>query len=252
MFRFFQKVAAGGDGRGYSVPAGRRIYAIGDVHGRADLLNDLLALIDQDNSKRSPAVKTLIFLGDLVDRGCQSAQVVQSTCQLQASDENIYVIKGNHEEAMLAALDGNLRAFKFFLMYGGAATLRSYNIPEKNIRVEALPDLLRTFISTIPPHHVDFLRHAIDFLEIGDYFFTHAGVRPGVSLSNQAAFDLRWIREPFLSHSRPFPKLIVHGHTPEEDVQIRSNRIGIDTGAFETGRLTAIGLENEDMWFVQT
>ncbi|UZW53655.1 metallophosphoesterase [Sphingobium sp. JS3065] len=238
--------------RAPSVGGNVRVYAIGDIHGRDDLFAELLDRIAQDDAHRPPLPRLLILLGDLVDRGPQSAQVVERAMELARSDEHVRFIKGNHEEMFIAAARGSAQAARYFRRLGGVETLASYGLAADEsaaMNDEALAQWMLTHISRA---HVDFLDDFPDMLPLGDYLFVHAGVRPRIALDAQIPGDLRWIRGDFLNHRRHFGKMIVHGHNISEDVDVQPNRIGIDTGAFRTGRLTAIGLEEDRRWFLQT
>lgn len=236
----------------HQVPPGRRVYAIGDIHGRADLLESLLAVIDADAAQRPSADTLLIFLGDLVDRGPQSCQVVERLMQIRDADAPVRFLMGNHEEVFLRAIGGDLKALRFLIKIGGRATILSYGIsPEDyaSLDFEALAERLRELV---PPSHVEFLSAFESWIEVGDYLFVHAGIRPGIDLAEQRPSDLRWIRDDFLDCRDDFGKLVVHGHSITDDVDVRANRIGIDTGAFASGQLTAIGLEGAERWFLST
>jgi serine/threonine protein phosphatase 1 len=233
------------------VPDGVRVYAIGDIHGRLDLLNALLAKIDDDDGGREPASTELIFLGDLVDRGPDSAGVVERLMAL-GKTRRVRYLMGNHEEVFLRAVDGDLRALRFLERIGGRETVLSYGISAEQYRSLDFDELLVLLREKVPPAHVAFLSTFERWIEMGDYLFVHAGLRPGVALEEQKTSDLCWIRDDFLSHRGSFGKLVIHGHSITEEIDIRANRIGIDTGAFASGRLTAIGLQGEERWFLST
>jgi serine/threonine protein phosphatase 1 len=221
-----------------------RIYAIGDVHGRADLLEDLWARIEEDARAAPDEPTTVVFLGDLVDRGPDSAKVVERVIGLRAqSPWRVQVLKGNHEQAMLLFLDDP--AFgSTWLQHGGGPTLASYGVyPPQGRGDEAAWGTVRdAFAEALPPAHLAFLRSLPLYLERGDYLFVHAGVRPGVPLDRQSEQDLLWIRQEFLSRPKPSDRVVVHGHTPAELPQLTRWRIGVDTGAYATGVLTAVRL----------
>ena len=235
-----------------ALPPGRRVYAIGDVHGCLAELDQLLAMIDADDAARDPAATTLIFIGDLIDRGPASAQVVARVMALQAAGGDVRVLAGNHEEVFVAALAGDEKALRLFCRIGGRETALSYGIAstvyERTDHAE-LGDLLGRHV---PPVHRAFFHSLRDMVVMGDYAFVHAGLRPGVPLEEQRTEDLRWIRGPFLDHPQPLDKMVVHGHTIVDQVIRRSHRVGIDTGAYCTGRLTALGLEGDQTWDLQT
>lgn len=233
------------------MPDGRRIYAVGDIHGRLDLLDALLARIDTDARGREEAETLVVFLGDLVDRGPDSRGVVERLLAYSQANPSRFLM-GNHEEVFLRAVDGDLKALRFLLRIGGRATIMSYGIDEAQYRKLGFEELAALLREKVPQSHVAFLSAFEEMIEIGDYLFVHAGIRPGVDLAAQAGSDLRWIREDFLRHRDSFGKLVVHGHSITEDIDVRANRIGIDTGAYESGRLTAIGLEGCERWFLST
>lgn len=231
---------------------GQRVYAIGDIHGRLDLMNELLDRIEADEADRRPARTTLVFLGDLVDRGPDSAGVVQRAMGLRESDRVVRFIKGNHEEVFLKACAGDTKAARFMIRIGGRPTILSYGVSEDEYDVstfDSLPDLLA---ERVPHEHLAFLHKFEEMVVIGDYAFVHAGIRPGIELAAQSPEDLRWIRGEFLDHRAQHEKIIVHGHSIVEEPEICANRIGIDTGAFASGRLTALGLEMGDRWTLST
>jgi serine/threonine protein phosphatase 1 len=234
------------------VPAGLRLYAIGDVHGRADLLQQLLAAIDRDDQARAPADTQIVLLGDLIDRGPASADVIELALQLAARRPSTRFLMGNHEEVLLRALAGERGATAFFRRMGGRETMRSYGLSEAEINDPDADALGVLFAQRIPAAHRDFIAGFEDIVVAGDYAFVHAGIRPGVPLEKQATADLRWIRAPFLDHAGALGHVVVHGHTITDTVDERHNRIGIDTGAFQTDRLTAIGLEGTERWYLST
>ena len=234
------------------IPSGERIYAIGDIHGRLDLLDDLLIQIGADDGARGSAATTLLFLGDLVDRGPDSAGVVERVRKLAASEVNVRVLMGNHEEVFLAAVQGDLPALRFFCRIGGRETLISYGIDEEEYERLDYAELAERATSIVPTQHVEFIANFEDVITIGGYAFAHAGLRPGVPIADQQQKDTRWIRDTFLEHDGAFEAFVVHGHTILENVDERPNRIGIDTGAYMTGKLTALGLEGQDRWILHT
>jgi serine/threonine protein phosphatase 1 len=236
-----------------ALPEGERVYAIGDIHGRLDLLNDLLTQIDRDDEARGPSRTTLILLGDLVDRGRHSASVVERAIRLQAASDRFHVIKGNHEEVMLSAHGGDEAAMRLFLRIGGIQTLESYGIGLDDLpQGEEIETLVQRMQAAIPREHIDYLTAMEDRVAMGDYLFVHAGIRPGVPLADQDPVEQRWIRDSFLEHAAHHGAMIVHGHTITRDPVLRANRMGIDTGAYFSGVLTALGLEGTDHWLLQT
>jgi serine/threonine protein phosphatase 1 len=235
--------------RSFSIAAGQRVYAIGDIHGRDDLFALLLERIAEDNATRGPARVTLILLGDLVDRGPDSAAVVERARQQEGRWDTFHWITGNHEEAFLLALSGDLEALRFFCRYGGEETILSYGLPKSSLRAMDYPELAAVLPTLVPPEHVAFLQSGEAWIRIDDYLFVHAGIRPGVAVDDQKLSDLRWIRQPFLEDGRDHGLYVVHGHTITSEPDRRANRLGIDTGAYASDRLTAVGLEGEQLWF---
>lgn len=235
-----------------SLPPCQRVYAVGDIHGRADLLDSLLALIEADDRARGDAELTLIFLGDLVDRGPDSALVVERLMALRQHLPSTRFLLGNHEEVMLLSLEGNREALKMFDRIGGRETMLSYGMSNEQLSRATFDELAESLAAAVPQAHADFLSSFEDVIVMGDYAFVHAGVRPGKPLDQQKQSDLRWIRREFLSYNGTLEKVIVHGHTIAHEVEWEQHRIGIDTGAYLSGRLTALGLEGEDRWLIQT
>lgn len=234
-----------------ALPAGLLVYAVGDIHGRDDLFAQLLDRIERDRRERAHDRCVLILLGDLVDRGPDSDRVVERALSLGTEFDRVHHLIGNHEECMLAALSGDVRALRYFSRIGGDTTIRSYVRDDAFCEGATFGELSEVFRAKVPQKHVEFLRRGEDMLTYGDYVFVHAGVRPGVPLVSQATSDLRWIREEFLSATEDFGATIVHGHTISEQVDMQPNRIGIDTGAYCFGALTALGLEGTNQWVVQ-
>lgn len=235
-----------------SLPDGMRAYAIGDVHGRLDLLTILLERIEEDDGSRAPADTHLIMLGDLIDRGPDSAGVVEMLRSAAPSFAQLHPIMGNHEEMLLRMIDApSGEEMAQFIRYGGYETLASYGAPETMLEIpERYPaDALTAFV---PEAHRDFLRTFVDSVRLGDYLFVHAGIRPEVPIDRQAPLDLRWIRREFLDSDADHGVTVVHGHTISAKPEMRANRIGIDTGAYASGVLTALGLERNAQWLIST
>ena len=239
--------------RAERVPDGVRVYAIGDIHGRLDLLDALLMTIAEDDRSRGNHVEThYIFLGDLIDRGPDSRGVVDRLLDLSKTVANTRFLMGNHEQVFLRALEGDKRSLRFLGRIGGRETLNSYGISDEDYKSLGFEELVARAAEKVPAEHVAFLSSFENMIELGDYLFVHAGIRPDVPLEEQAQSDLYWIRDEFLTHRDSFGPIVVHGHSITEEIDVRSNRIGIDTGAFATGRLTAIGLEGGERWFLST
>jgi serine/threonine protein phosphatase 1 len=233
------------------VPAGQRVYAIGDIHGRDDLFAKLIEQIVADEAERGAADTTIVLLGDLIDRGPRSAEVVERAWRL-TRERKVQLLTANHEEVFLKALGGDVEALRFFCRIGGEETILSYGLSDAAYRGMDYVQLMEELQQRVPRHHSTYLASAENWVLIGDYLFVHAGIRPGVPFAEQRVEDLRWIREPFLSHRDPHSAMVIHGHTISEGIDKRSNRIGIDTGAFASGILTAIGLEANERWFLCT
>lgn len=235
-------------------PEATRLYAVGDIHGRDDLLAELLDQIAEDAASLAPGFRrVLVFLGDYVDRGLQSSQVIERLVNLALPGFEIVFLKGNHEQAMLQFLE-DAQFGKTWKYYGGLETLHSYGVTELTLSDDPR-DFERArehFAHVLPVTHLDFLGRLQVSFECGDYFFAHAGVRPGLPLHRQIEEDLLWIRNEFLESDTNFGKIVVHGHTPKEEVEFRANRVGVDTGAYMTGVLTALMLEGSDMRVIQT
>lgn len=234
------------------LPDGVRIYAIGDIHGRSDLLRILHGRIQKDLEVRPSEECVLVYVGDYIDRGSDSKGVIDALIRgSQIAAQSVF-LKGNHEDALLTFLDdpGFLRMWRD---YGGLETLVSYgvNVPQGRVGDEWIMQVHRDFKTALPASHLAFLQDLQLSYENGDFFFAHAGIRPGVPMNEQQAADLLWIREPFLASKQFHGKLIVHGHTPQEQPVIKTNRIGIDTGAYITGALTAIAIEGTSFRFLQ-
>jgi serine/threonine protein phosphatase 1 len=235
-----------------SVGSGERVYAIGDIHGRADLLLELLERIGRDNARRGALPFHLVLLGDLIDRGPQSSLVINQAMILARSDLNVRFLKGNHEEVFISAARGDRQATRFFMRFGGVETLASYGLSSTDQATMGEVELTDWMVQHIPRAHIDFIDDFEDQVAFGDYLFVHAGIKPHIPLDAQKPADLRWIRTEFLEHEGPFDHMVIHGHTITDEVDERTNRIGIDTGAYYSGRLTAIGLEGEERWFLAT
>lgn len=231
------------------LPPGQRVYAVGDIHGRLDLFEGLIAAIERDDAARGDAVSDVVLLGDLIDRGPASAGVIDRA-RRWSRERRVEFIQGNHEEMLLVAAR-KLDAFRSFLKYGGRETIISYGVDADYAMTAAPEDLQLAMLDAIPQDDLDFVDGFEKMLRIGDYLFVHAGVRPDTPLDHQLGHDCRWIREPFLTHDGDFGAMVVHGHTITQQPEIRANRIGIDTGAYVNGTLTAIGLEGENRWFIQ-
>jgi serine/threonine protein phosphatase 1 len=236
-----------------AVPDGVRVYAVGDIHGRLDLLDELLSMITAHESAWPAYEVFLIFLGDYIDRGPDSAGVIERLLSGLPEGMTPVFLIGNHEDMMLRALR-EPGLIPQWTAYGGNETLRSYGIDPDSSRqgISGVAALFQELQEKIPLSHRAFLGSLQVTAEVGDYFFVHAGVRPGVPLDGQSVEDCLFIRAPFLDYPGYFGKIVVHGHTPSNAPETRANRIGIDTGAFFSGRLTALCLEGTRRGFLTT
>ena len=234
---------------------GELIYAVGDIHGRYDLLKNALAQIARDSvGEARGRLPMVIFCGDYIDRGPDSAKVLQALIWLQRRGEfALRLLKGNHEQAMLAFLEDPERGANW-LEFGGKATLASYGVapPRLGAELDALTNARDALMDLLPASHLQLLGELELMVIAGDYAFTHAGVRPETPLANQTETDLLWIRRGFLDAPGPFERVIVHGHTWVDELpQLTPHRIGIDTGAFATGVLTVVRLDEGAMQIFQ-
>lgn len=238
-------------------PDGMRIYAVGDIHGRADLLERLQGQIERDAAQHADKELFLIYLGDYVDRGPQSREVLELLSRHRPLGLTTHFLSGNHEQAMLSFLRDPLAAAQW-LEYGGLATIASYRNAASLMAGdwEADPDdLIETAAAlraAIPAHQQGFLEGLELSRCFGDYLFVHAGIRPGVPIERQQVQDLLWIRDPFLRYAKPHPFVVVHGHHVSETIDVRPNRICIDTGAYATGCLSCLILEGSERLFLDT
>lgn len=231
------------------VPDGTRWYLIGDIHGRADLLGALEAAIDADDNATGDADSTVVLLGDLVDRGPDSAGVIARARDWQRR-RKVRVLAGNHEEMFLDSFH-DAETLRHFLRHGGRETVLSYGLDRNRYNALELEELQTEMATLVPEADRAFMAAAEDYIEAGDYLFVHAGIDPSVPLAEQKRSDMLWIRNRFLNHGEPFSHVVVHGHTVFEDVDDTGHRIGIDTGAYRTGRLTALVLEGSARRYIQ-
>lgn len=236
---------------GASVLPFGRVYAIGPVHGCFDLLCRLIMRIRADGGTRSSAPTRIIFLGGIVDHGRQSAEVVTRLRRLARKSSNLIVLKGRDEQLMVQALDGDVDKLEAWLCRGGGETLASWGVPARLIDA-ALPALLKLARTTIGKDTLRWLGALLTHHRNGDYFFSHAGVRPGVPLAAQSEENLLWIGRDFLDHHEPLEAVIVQGQAPDEEPVFAPNRIGLANGAWWSGRLSAVGLEGGDRCLVAT
>ena len=232
-----------------SVPNGERVYAIGDVHGRRDLFEALIDAVERDDAEAGSARTTVVLLGDLVDRGPDSAGVVE-LAMLWRSRRKVELLIGNHEEMFLTAFE-KPEALRHFLKHGGRETMLSYGLSSKQLATLELGEIFERLPKLVPQATRDYIAGFETMICAGDYAFVHAGIDPERPLGEQKRSDQLWIRERFLSHEGPLEKVVVHGHTIFGHVMDCGNRIGIDTGAFRSGVLTALVLEGDQRRIIQ-
>jgi serine/threonine protein phosphatase 1 len=236
-----------------TLPIGTRVYAVGDIHGRVDLVEDLHQLIHEDAYQVQAPRNVAIYLGDYIDRGENSSGVIDLLINRPLpSFERVY-LKGNHEAAMMRFLEDPDSGIDW-LAFGGDATLASYGVqpPTRLADPGGMRRAQEKLLQRLPQSHADFLS-ALSLSHVeGDFLFVHAGVRPGIPLDQQIEDDLLWIRAPFLNSDADFGKLVVHGHTIDGEPVIRRNRIGIDTGAYRSDKLTCLVIQDERYGFLQT
>ncbi|MCX7162053.1 MAG: metallophosphoesterase [Betaproteobacteria bacterium] len=231
------------------------IYAIGDIHGRGDLLAAISDQIAADAERRPARRRLALYLGDYISRGLDSRQVVDRVLQWLPQGFERVTLKGNHEDLLLRFLAGDLDAGRHWFDYDGLDTLAHYGVTgvDRLARDDAGVARLRDRLaSALPPSHLDFFKSLPVSYRAGDYFFVHGGVRPGVPLTQQSDHDCMWIRDAFLDSEDDHGAVVVHGHSISAQPVVRRNRIGIDTGAYHSGVLTCLVLEGESRSFLQT
>ena len=236
---------------------GVRVYAVGDVHGRADLLAPLLARIRADAAEGDTERRVVVMLGDYVDRGPQSEQVVdlllEAIARAPADGLEIVSLMGNHERMLLDFIEAPFEAGTLWLTNGGRETLQSYGfspVTLMTLRPDDFGALRNAFLALLPDEHLRFYQGLPLAHGEGGYLFVHAGINPAAKLDDQDETDLLWIRAPFLRHEAAFGPIVVHGHSIRKEPEVRSNRIGIDTGAYSTDRLTCLVLEGTELRFL--
>jgi serine/threonine protein phosphatase 1 len=235
-----------------AVPPGQRVYSIGDIHGRLDLLRDLLDQIERHQAALPKAQTFLVFLGDLIDRGPDSRAVLEHLSTLRPRWAIPVFLQGNHEEGFLRSLEGDEEAMQGWLQFGGTECAQSYGVAP-NLQATLNTALLAQELNlAVPRAHVDFLRGFYDSFRVGDYLFVHAGIRPGIPIEDQDPHDLRWIRRDFLDSTLRHEAIVVHGHSIVDEPSDYDNRIAIDTGAYRSGRLTAFYAEGTERDFLTT
>lgn len=233
----------------------RLVYAIGDLHGRLDLLTEMIVAILDDVVQSAPARRPLIiFLGDYIDRGPQSAALIDFLISLQADQAlEVRTLRGNHEQVLLDFLEREEEVGPDWVSFGGAATLAAYGVksPGPEAQVAVWKKAAKSFERSLPAKHLAFLRATESLICVGDFAFVHAGVRPDIPLDRQTAHDVMWIRERFTDAQTPYEKVVVHGHTETSDVVVTRWRIGLDTAAYSSGVLSALRLHGANLRILQ-
>lgn len=233
------------------IPADKRVYAVGDIHGRLDLLDDILERISEDRRSFHGQCE-IIFLGDYINRGPASAQVLDRLCSISTRSPRHRFLMGNHEEIFLRVLNQENDMLKLFIRMGGRQTVLSYGVSEDRYRTASYDDIEMLLQDCVPDEHRIFLKNLENQVVVGDYLFVHAGVDVNKGIHEQDPKVTRWIRNEFTHSEQQCEKTIVYGHTVYEEVDQRGCRIGIDTGAYASGKLTAIALEGTRQWLLQT
>lgn len=234
-----------------SLPPGRRLYCVGDIHGRLDLLEELHEMIRADGREFTGS-KAVIYLGDFIDRGSQSKQVIDLLIEQPLDGFEAIHLMGNHEQTLLDFL-AEPQAAAAWLGFGGQVTLLSYGVGLGRVQMMQQVEVLRDELEEkLPGSHLEFLTSCKVTHTEGNYCFVHAGIRPGVPLEQQVPQDLMWIRDEFIRSKQDHGVIVVHGHSITEEVEMQPNRIGIDTGAYYSGLLTALVLEGDQQRLLQT
>jgi serine/threonine protein phosphatase 1 len=229
-----------------------RVYAIGDIHGRIDLLETLIDRIQADVIRRPHASMRIIILGDFIDRGPGSAKIVDLLIHLK-TEPHVIVLRGNHEAIMLDAYSGDHSAMDLWLEHGGLATLESFGAELGEIEIDDTRAMIKLARRVIPRRVIAWIAKLPTHVQFGQYYFVHAGIRPGVPLCDQQDEDRLWIRQVFTECAHDHGAVIVHGHTVNEGgVSFAPNRIGVDTGAYRTGLLSAVAVQGDRLWTIDT
>lgn len=244
MFNFLKKKSSVSNTvTSYDMPEGEIVYAIGDVHGCFNAMIDLLKKIQEDRKQRPEEKSTIVFLGDLIDRGPASRQIIEFLIRFNPNWTNVVYLRGNHEEVMLDVLSGNVSAMRSWFEFGGKDCARSYGVDNFG-QLHINPDhIMMALQRNVPKEHLTFLDSFSDAFQFGGYLLVHAGIKPKVAIEDQSSYDMRWIRSSFLEYKKPHPMKIVHGHSVvDEGPENHSNRIAVDTGAHKGRPLTAVCL----------
>lgn len=236
------------------IPENTRVYAIGDIHGMASMMDDMHAKIADDIAKNPILYPVIVYLGDYIDRGEDNRGVIETLIDHSKNEDGVqrHFLLGNHEDAMLAFMKDPLMAARW-LEFGGIETMRDYGLEFGSEMASAtkLEEMASRFKSAVPKLHIDFLQSLKTKVEIGDYLFVHAGIDPSKPIEQQSKGDLTFIRGPFLNYEGSLPKRVVHGHTPVKKPESKHNRINVDTGAVFGGDLTCVVLEVDQERFLQ-
>lgn len=254
MFSFLKKkTAPQNNAPAYTMPEGEIVYAIGDVHGCFNAMVDLLGKIEADRLKRPEEKSTVVFLGDLIDRGPSSRQIIEFLMNYAPDWTEVMYLRGNHEEVMLDVLSGNISAMRSWFEFGGKDCARSYGVDNLG-QIHINPEhIMMSLQARVPDAHLSFLDSFSDAFSFGDYLLVHAGIKPKVAIAEQSPYDMRWIRTSFLDYKKPHPVKVVHGHSVVEgEPENHSNRIAVDTGAHKGRPLSAVCLCGGEETFLQS
>ncbi|WP_051617323.1 metallophosphoesterase [Desulfonatronovibrio hydrogenovorans] len=237
----------------FRIPDGWRVYAVGDIHGQADLIKSLHRAILKDAHNNSQINKLVVYLGDYLDRGAQVRETIEELVHRPLPGFECRYLMGNHEQLLLDFLDNPL-TLEMWISLGGHSTLMSYGVTAagSGFSLERVTRIRQEFLNLMPGSHLEFIQSLQPFFRFGDYLFVHAGIRPGINLEKQKPEDLYWIRDDFLSSNLDHGFRIIHGHSTSEIIRETRYRIGIDTGACSTGVLTSAVLEKDQVRFIQT
>lgn len=251
MLKSFRKIISQNDiPEVFLIQENRRVYCIGDIHGCVDLLANIHQLIIED-SKAYTGEKIAVYLGDYIDRGLHSKEVVDLLLNKPLTGFKSIYLRGNHEQVLLDFLNFDPNIATQWFNFGGQATFFSYGVSIAGIPFgKKLIQLQKDLADKIPTEHLSFYTQLNFYYECGDYFFVHAGIKPKVSLKRQSELDMMWIRDEFLNSNARYTKMIVHGHSITDEAVILPNRIGIDTGAYMSGKLTCLVLEGDKKRFI--
>ena len=235
----------------YSIPHNTRVYAIGDIHGYAQELDVMHDLIREDLDSNPVDEAQIVYIGDYVDRGPENDAVIQCLVERELNEPDIQhtFLLGNHEHAMIEFMNDPLGARKDWLDWGGINTLMSYGVQPDMVKPLApqAPDLAAALFEKLPLSHHEFLKNLSLYHEVGDYLFVHAGIKPNVPMEKQKPFDLTMIRTGFLDSDVMHDKRVVHGHTSVKKMEVKPNRINVDSGLYYGRHLTAAVLEGTDV-----